>query len=227
MAIAFDSTSGAQTGWTTSNSFSHTCSGSDRLLLVWVYFDRGAGAYYTSALTYNGSALTQVGTFTVGTAGYGELWALVNPASGTNTLSATYSNAGPTAKVAIRALSYNGVNQTTAYGTLATSAGTSTTATVNVTSATDELVVSGVVSNEGGVTLTVGADQTQRYIVHQLGGGGVWSAIFSDEPGAATTTASAGLNSSLAWGIAALPLKPLTTDSGVPKTTKLTLLGVG
>lgn len=228
MAIAYDATSGAARSWVTSDSFSHTCAndGLDRLLLVWVFFDRGNGTYNVSSLTYAGVSLTQYATFNNGSQ-FGELWYLANPASGANTLSATYNNAGPAAKVLIRALSYTGVDAATPLGTLVSAyAGSGTTATATASSASGELVADYVFVFSSGQTLTVGAGQTARVEIEE-GAIGYGAHGWSDEAGAASVAMTWTFNTD-AWMATAVPIKPAGgAAAGVPKTTKQTLLGVG
>ena len=225
MAIAFDATSGAARGWVTSDSFSHTCTGSDRLLLVWVFFDRGNGTYNVSSLTYAGTALTQIGTFGDGYK-HIELWGLLSPSTGANTLAASYNNSGPTAKIIIRALSYTGVSQDSAYGTLVSANGATNTATVNATSATGEVVVDFVSVQSYSQDLTAGTGQTARH-EGDATSNTITAFGVSDEAGAATVTMSWTFSNDT-WVIGAIPIKPTgTAAGGVPKTTKQTLLGVG
>ena len=227
MAIAYDATSGVATGWTTSDSFSHTCTGSDRLLLVWVFFDRGNGTYTVSSATYNGVSLSQVTTFGNG-AQYVELWRLVAPATGANTLALSYNNAGPTAKVAVRAVSYTGVDGTTPLGSLSSATGTSKTPTVTLSSASGELVADFVSPYSAGIDLTVGSGQTSRAEVDNASSGFVCYGV-SDEAGAASVTMSWSWTSANdSWFIGAIPIKPTgAAAGGIPKTTLQTLLGVG
>ncbi len=226
MAIAYDATSGLTTGWTYSDTFAHTCTGADRLLLVWVFFDRGNGSYNVSSLTYAGVAMTQVTTFAYGYR-YAELWRLVAPAEGANNIAATYSNVGPTAKIIIRAFSYTGVDQTTPLGSMSYATGYGATASLVVASATNELVTDMVSVQSAGANVLVGADQTSRYESDNATTG-IAALGFSEEAGAASVTMTwtfGGDN----WEIAAVPIKPVgaATPSGIPKTTKLTLMGVG
>lgn len=227
MAIAYDATSGANRSAVISDSLSHTCTGTDRLLLVWVFFDRGNGSYTASGITYAGVALSQVDTFSDGTR-YAELWSLLAPTEGANTLAATYNNVGPTAKVLIRAVSYTGVHQTTPLGTLSSAYGTTNAPTVTVASATNEVVADYVWVYSGGFNIVVGADQMSR---HEIDNGalGYGAHGWSDEAGASSVTMSWSIATSDSWMIGAVPIKPVGADtpSGIPKTTKQTLMGVG
>ncbi len=99
------------------------------------------------------------------------------------------------------------MDQTTPLGTLAAASGTSGTATVNVTSATGQLVF-GTVSRDGNPTLTVGDGQTERWNITGAGNGAV-SGAASTEPGATSVTHSYGAgNTTEDWAILAVPIRP-------------------
>lgn len=100
MAIAFDASSNTASG-TSPRTWSHTCTGSDRVLVVGTF---GSTADPTS-VTYGGVALTKYGTgISVGDAYHLSMWYLLNPASGANDIVVT---AG--ANVGGIAMSYTGV----------------------------------------------------------------------------------------------------------------------
>jgi hypothetical protein len=90
--IALDShtTESAQFNSATSTSWSHTCTGSNRLLIVSVY----TGSYGTSGMsvTYNGVSMTlaQTAQYDAGTA-YVRTFYLASPAMGSNTVSVSWS----------------------------------------------------------------------------------------------------------------------------------------
>ena len=110
---------------------------------------------------------------------------------------------------------YNGVNQTNPVGIAVHASGTSTTPSVDVSSASTELVI-GVVYSDGSGTITVGAGQTERWnqVEPPFEGG-----CFSDEPGSATTTHSYTKGTSSAWVISAIPVKPAATATATPTAT--------
>src|SRR5205809_294622 len=82
MPIAFDAVvDGGLTNVTTTHSYAHTCAGSDRLLLVAVLI--GATADDVTGVTYNGVAMTRVGTIADSLRRV-YLYELVGPASGTH-----------------------------------------------------------------------------------------------------------------------------------------------
>jgi hypothetical protein len=111
MAIAFDSSAAAtaSTGGS-ANTWSHTCNGSNRLLIVVFTGPPDSGSYTGNACTYNGVSMTEVGHTAVDNSTgdwYVSMWYLINPASGTNTISFTGSN-----NLSGSSASYTGVKQT-------------------------------------------------------------------------------------------------------------------
>lgn len=105
MAIAYDSFSSGKSNSTASLTVSHTCSGSDRILLVQTMCN---GAF-TTGVTYNGTAMTlllQDKNGGGGGSGTG-VYYLINPDSGTHDIVASLS----TNYIVLTAASYTGVDQ--------------------------------------------------------------------------------------------------------------------
>lgn len=108
MAIKLDTSTdgGGTTG--TSLTWSHTCSGSNRILFV---ATRGGGGESDRivGLTYNGQAFTKVGTATEpGDSQVVNLWYMLNPPTGAHNIVITIS---PSGFISACAASYNGVRQ--------------------------------------------------------------------------------------------------------------------
>ncbi len=125
MAITFDA---ASTG--NAAGFSHTCGGSDRLLLV---LTSGSGTL--TGVTYNGVALTSLGS--PGATAFGatsSVWYLVAPATGTHTIAC----AGTSLNLDLAAVSYAGASQLVpeVIATTASAAGAATW-TSTITTLTD------------------------------------------------------------------------------------------
>lgn len=115
MAIALD-TSATHSG---TSSFSYTCTGTNLYLLIafhWV----PSTASTASGVTYGGVSMTQISTHITNTCQI-ELWGLVAPATGSNTLA--YTNTGTTT-VTQTLISYTGVDQTTPLDATAVTAST-------------------------------------------------------------------------------------------------------
>lgn len=140
MAIAFDAaTTSANNVWnfgTGSYSWSHTCTGSNLILFVGVEIF-SASALSVSGITYNGVALTKVDRIVAALEGNRqdcELWYLVNPATGSNTIAVSLS--GTADFTTAQAASYTGVNQSNPIDTSNTNQNTSASTTFSNTATT-------------------------------------------------------------------------------------------
>src|SRR2546422_2057074 len=107
---------------TSSKTWLHTTSGTNRALLVGVSWSNGVTP---TSVTYAGTAMTSIGSVFNGTSARVQLFYLLEsalPASGTsNTVSVTLSsNAG---QLVVGAVTLRGVNQTTPVGTFASATG--------------------------------------------------------------------------------------------------------
>lgn len=187
-------------------------------LLVGIMQGLHDSAAIPTGVTYAGAAMTKIGEIAYDGVQSGSkavsVWEKKNPASGANTVAVTFTSGS--GYYVIGAVSISGVNLTTPTGTVATNSGTNATATVNASSASNELVVD-FTSIGPAVTATdvsaiaAGAGQTEQVdfatgdgSVHCRGG-------VSTEAGATTTTMSwaittGGLSN---WKIIAVPVKPL------------------
>lgn len=111
MAITQDSdTAYASYGNVASFSFSHTCSGSDRLLMLSIN-NNYTGLSPTISATYNGVAMTFIVHSVTGSAARAtDIFGLLAPATGTNTVAVTVGAQGSTEHYA-GSTSFNGVSQ--------------------------------------------------------------------------------------------------------------------
>jgi len=107
MAIAFDAISSGSTT-ATSLTFSHTCTGSDRILFVGMTDDSGGSSLITG-ITYNGVALTKIGGVQTSGDRWSTLWYLIAPATGANNVVVTASSSSV---LSGHAASYTGAKQT-------------------------------------------------------------------------------------------------------------------
>lgn len=130
MAIAFDaSSSDWWTTWTT-HTLSHTCSWSNRLLVVTIL---GNHNDVVTGVTYAGASMTRVSFVSNGSSDGIYMYYLLNPATGTNNIVATTSSSQT---VLMQNASYTGVRQSsqpnvfnTWWYTTSTSLSTSVTTT--------------------------------------------------------------------------------------------------
>lgn len=201
MAVQFDAAStAALTSNGTSKTWSHTCSSTDRFLIVVVSLNTGFPTGMTA--TYAGVSMTAQYT----PAGKKAVFTLIDPATGANNVVVSWTN---NSQGAFTAVSYTGVNQTTPMGTAATANGSGTGPTVNVSATSLDLVVDGLMGFVTGsaVSATVGASQTQRANLADTNTDGSVAAQ-SSEPGATTVTMSWTLSVSSDWHIWGVALKP-------------------
>lgn len=158
--VTYENASASAYANATSLSWSHTASGSDRGVVVFVsqYVSNG----FDGACTYNGDPMDHVDRMPSDSqATTEEMFALAAPDTGAQTI--TYTPFGsPTAEMAGAAISMTNCNQTTAnmYGT-PTQVSTGSTAQT-VSSAADELVVSGCYSYNSTDVAPADGGMTER-----------------------------------------------------------------
>lgn len=99
---AFDATSNGTVSAASNITVEHTCTGSNRILVVWV-----AGNQTTSAVTYNTVSMTQLGTNQSSGGLLINAWYLVNPATGAHNIVATHGSGAN----ALVAMSFTAVDQ--------------------------------------------------------------------------------------------------------------------
>lgn len=149
-------------------TWSDTCTGTNRLAVVG--FGLGAssdtGAIPVAA-TYGGVSMTATTLVhsNNATTGFVQMFYMINPPSGTNTVSLTI--AGPTtAALEGGSLCFNGVDQVTGIQHFNSAFGSSTTPSATITSATGNMVVAFVTNGD----VIASSSQTSRYIVNNTGG---------------------------------------------------------
>jgi hypothetical protein len=223
MAIAFDNANSiAGTAVSNVTTSAWTIAGSDRLLVGGMYWSASTPPAYT-AVKWEGSAgaaLTQVGsTLTVSAFARLALARLIAPNAASGTL---YGEVSATADVlGVGGSSFTGAHQTTPLGTAATNSGNSAspaTATVDVSSAADELVTAVSAGDRpiaDSITIATGAGQTMRW--ENEVASSFTAGTQSTEPGAATVTMSEIYTSGGAvdWGIIGVSIKPAGDPPGV------------
>jgi hypothetical protein len=194
--------------------------GSSRILVAGMGWSSDPPPTY-SAIKWGGSggtSLTQIGsTIASGSFHRVALASLTAPAESTTTLYGELS--GSAGEFCLGGVSYTGVNQSGPLGTAASNTGsgngTTFTATVNVSSAGDEVVIDvayGGSTDGGAANLAVAAGTSQTMRWEQENIASFSAGTQSTETGAGTTTMSedftfGGLNQ-YAWAIIGVPLKP-------------------
>lgn len=135
MAIAFDSTSNctSSTGGSP-NTWTHTCSGTDRILYVVAMCPPDSGPFTGVSVTYAGTPMTEIGHVSVSNSTsdwYISTWYLINPATGANTVSLSSSNSLAGTSISYTGCRQSGVPEGTA---VSTNSGGSTVTTQTFTS---------------------------------------------------------------------------------------------
>lgn len=228
MALLEDTVSNAEANNVSSVSWSHTCTGSERALFVhgggW-----DASGFDISAVTYNAVALTQVGQSALSSGNDRcEIWRLIAPATGANTIAVTFASAGHFG--VIGGYSVTGCDQTTPEGTFASATGSSTTPSVTVSSASDEIVIDALAhdgTNHTTTTMTADSGRTESFNTEVAGPSGEIAAGSRDVSPAGSEAMDWTLDGSASpWAMAGVSIKPASgaPQGGVPLRT---LLGVG
>lgn len=166
MSLAFDAaTVNTSSSARNSASFAHTCSGSDRGLVVILSFERYNQDPDCDSITYNGVSLTRRVNVDFNLGGVyfrHQIWTLENPASGSNTVVVTYDgNVNPDA---ICVLSYTGVRQAGMTGATQSATGNGNNPTLSITTLYSNSLVVGGCAVQGGDSdpFSPGAGQTER-----------------------------------------------------------------
>lgn len=228
--IQFDaaSSSGYKTA-SASYTWSHTCLGTDRYLTVGISMLSVAGSSVTG-ITYNSVALTKIGHIASASGAVrSELWGLIAPATGTNTIEVTLSAALDSAG---SASSYTGVHQTSPIEGFNTASATNVgaaDATIDVTTVADnDWVVDNVATDD--TAISVGAGQTQRGNTTGTLGSGAMSTEGPKTPAGSVTMSWTDVAALATWSIGAVALRPVAAANlgrGLFIPPHLTGLGSG
>lgn len=205
----------------TSLTFSHTCSGNNRLLVVGVSVESDSSGHTTqtvSGITYNSIALTKIRSDYILDNGC-ELWYLIAPAIGSNSIVITFT--GVVDGIGAGAISFNGADQTAPIeANNGATAEPSSTVSANVTSLSYGAWLVEVTQGAGSAdVITPNSGQTEHYQVSVTGDNRIeGSTKPTGNPGVYTMGSSISVSSGLTLSAAAI--KPAAGGS-------LAALGVG
>ena len=158
-----------------------------------------------SSVSYGASAMANLGGLdNLGGDKRLEFWGLANPPSGAQTVTATLGSSANALSITTR--TYCGVHQSVSTGTLVSAADATLTASVNVTSASDETVLDAIYANASAGAVTVGGGQTEDS--HFSDDGGATHATSTETPGSTTTTMSWSVTNEEYWIVMGVALKP-------------------
>lgn len=208
MAIAYDASSSVyNSSASTSHTLSHTCTGSNRVLVV------GTRTYDANAITgvtYNGVSMTEVGSNVALGSDAFRRWILVNPASGANDIVASLSSSR---RIEIYAVSFTGAKQSAQPDASATATGSSTSATGSVTTVADNSWVVAFAESNGASGAW--SSSTNCTVVQSITDRGAAGYGGPKTPAGSFTQAIA-IASTGGWGFAQVSIAPApTTDYSI------------
>ncbi|HLX71756.1 MAG TPA: SdrD B-like domain-containing protein, partial [Verrucomicrobiae bacterium] len=178
--VVFDRASSNNTTGTT--NWTHiTTNAANRLMLVGVSYIGGSGNASTG-IKYNGASLTKVLSIT-NVSAVSEIWQLVSPSSGTNSVIITHVGTG---RLYAGAVTFSGVATNTPLSATNKSTGTASPATVTITSAPTEIVFDNLASDN--LKPTLGTGPTQR-----------WDLSNGSAEGGAACTQTGASSVSISW----------------------------
>lgn len=170
MAISLDgSTNDYQTGVNDGDTFSHTTTAGSDLALILVLSTFDAGGTKITEIEYNSVAMTLEYEFvdTAGTFAIQQIWSLVAPDTGANTVNyKTLADIGAISDVVATAYSFSGVDQTTPIDVTANNT-TATSPTVDITTSNaNSWIVAAMLSEQStGTKVSVDSPATERHKV--------------------------------------------------------------
>lgn len=213
MAIFYDATGpgfGGANGFTNSVNISwlHTATGSNGAVAVgFTSINAGqANAAQTRTVTYGGTNMIQLVTADIATDSFVEIWGLLSPAGGSQTVSVTVSqgvtNTGR--QLIGDSVSYSGVSTS---GATSIASGTGTAMTQTVASAPGEVIVQafGALAGQGSYT------QTAHY--NNIVSGNNADITIGDAPGAASVNFASTCSQPFAWAGVAVRVIPVVIGS--------------
>lgn len=191
----------------TTLTFSHTCTGTNLILLVGA--ETGGAGDTVTGITYNSVAMTRIGTATSSVTDTGYLYYLLNPSTGTHNVVIT-ATAGAVNGIRGISASYAGVKQSGQPDANSTNTGTGTTETGTVTV---------VAANSWQVMITwndsaepTAGTGTMRRGTSSGGGFGFFDSNSSLAPGSRSLVASTG--GSGHWGLVSASFAPAVASTG-------------
>lgn len=182
--IAYDNSTTAS-GSGTSTTFSHTCTGSNGLLVVAVNMDGDK----VTGITYNGVAMTFINKRTRTTSNYVYLYYLLGPATGSNSVVISHSSGNSLAV----AMSYTNVKQSAQPDSSNTNSnGGGAALTTATTVVADNSWVIGCASNDSEVPASFSVQQRGAISIFQAGDSNGGVAAGSSQLTATSTPNSVG-----------------------------------
>lgn len=214
VAVAFDavgpSVAGSGGSSLASTSWSHTCTGSNRVVVVGVAVGVQPDAGVTATATYNSVSMTSLGLVHSdnSNAGFVQLFGLVNPPTGAQTVLVTPS---ATATLSAGSISFTGAS---GFGTAVTAFGSSAAPSVAVTGTTSgNMVVDAACC--GSTAGFSSSTQTNRWLKNTDGATGAGDGAGSTAAAGGSVTMSYAITSDF-WGVVAVEVIAATNAPPAP-----------
>ena len=197
-SITIDATNSASVSANTTVTWSHTVSGSARVLFIGVATSYNGGPHTVS---YGGVNLTEVTNRASNDSTYGgcSLWMMVDPPVGTATCAASVYD---TSTIAAGSISLNGVDQTTPLQHTNAAVGASGDLSITIPSTTGNMVLD-VACNGSGLTAS---GQTPVWLINIDGNSAAGNGAQSTANGASSVTMSYTATSDF-WSMIAVDIK--------------------
>jgi len=163
--LAFDAPSNIQTNSVTSVTLSHTCTGSNLVLLVAITIIGGGSC---TGVTYNGVSMTQADTKNnVGASIQDYVFILAGPAAGTHDIIASFSGTGASI-LSVGGISLTGADASPLGVTSSANFTSSASPSKAITTGTANSWILGYASwnSNGGLPISSGTNQTTRWNVN-------------------------------------------------------------
>ena len=189
-------------------TISHTTSGENRLMLVGISINND-NLETASTITYGGAPLTREGFVDHqgwrGDDSRVEIWKLVGPPTGTHDVVITFS--ADLKRYAVGGvITFTGVDPIDSLGAFSSNYATSSSASLNVPSASGELVL-GVFACEKCNSVVFTSPVVEQWQLSE-GGGNTVGAGGMDEGAASQVTLSASLGESTHWALGGISIRP-------------------
>jgi hypothetical protein len=170
MAIAFDvANSAADSPLGSSFSWSHTCTGANLILVVMVgIIDTSGTPASVSGITYNGVSLTKIRRDIGANANFSEMWYLIAPATGANTVAVTLTST-PAQAAGGGSVSLTGVSQSGVLDAQGGATASSGQPSVSLTTTTLNDWILDIVQDNNFNTVTPSGSQVERWSVSEAG----------------------------------------------------------
>ena len=207
--VAFDAVAPSAAGQsatnTSSTSWSHTCTGTNRYVTVGVALGQNPDTR-TVAVTYGGVAMTPIKLQRTdnATAGYIQLFGLVNPATGPQTVAVTVTG-GVVESLTCGSVSFNGVDQNNPLGTPVAAFSNSTTVSVVVPNTTIGNMIVDAAAQGTGIQSSGKTNRWKRNTNFNTGAGNGAQSTAAGTGGSVTMSYTSGATDF--YGIVAVELK--------------------